>query len=86
MTPPCWSCGGVLDETRDGGVWAYRCTAHGCGHVVEQAERLTLLTAPWTREGAAAVLEMIERQALDADTDDLCRALCRLRDALRGGE
>ena len=84
MTPPCYDCGGVLAETRDGDGWAYRCTAHGCAHGVEQAERLTLLNAPWTRAGAAAVLDVVERRLREADPWD--RPILRdLRAELRGG-
>ena len=85
MTPPCFDCGGILAETRDGDSWSYRCTAHGCAHGVELAERLTLLTAPWTRVGAAAVLELLERRLFGSGAG-LARDLHRLLDELRGGE
>jgi len=66
--PPCPACGLPLREVHHpeepdlAEAWEYHCDATGCRWMVaEMAERLTCLTAPWTRVLAAEV-ESLRRQ------------------------
>lgn len=81
---PCPECGHTLNETHypekrwtdEGGnadmepeAWSYRCPS--CRWECDKCERLTLLTAPWTRGLAREVLDLrAELERLRAERDE----------------